>query len=155
MVIINFYKKYETTWEELQMLALDVIAIFEKDVEDIDTGGVGVDNYYGDYREACMQGMKTFILQVLNEWEQADILIYNDVFYKKFDLLEMDGILRQYQYPNLYVNTKQLFAVFSKENLMISPENFDTIYETFKNDVVCNISSFEYSIKEIDDDGEF
>ena len=155
MVIVNFYKKYETSWEELQMWALDIIALFEKDVEDIDTGGIGVENYYEDYRDACMQGMKTFILQVLNEWELADIIIYNNNFYKKFDILEMDGLLREYQYPNLYKNTKELFAIFTKENLQLTPENFDYIYETFKEDVICNVSSFEYSINEIDDDGEY
>jgi hypothetical protein len=120
MVVVNFYKKHETTWDELQMLALDTIAKFEEEVDDIEIGSLTVEQQYEDYRAACMQGLKTFILQVVNEWAQEHILMYNDSFYKRFEVFEMDGILNSYQYPNLYRNTKELFKLFKDEKVQIS-----------------------------------
>ncbi len=155
MVIVNFYKKHKTSWEELQMLALDTIALFEEEVEEIEVGSLSVEQQYEDYRNACIQGMKTFILQVINEWGEEHILLYNDNFYKRFEVLEMDGILKSYQFPNLYRNQKELFKLFKGENIQLLPENFDFIHETFTEDVVCNVSSFEFEIREIDEDNDF
>lgn len=155
MVSISFYKKHETTWDELQMLALDTIAKFEEEVDDIEIGSVSIEQQYEDYRTACMQGLKTFILQVVNEWAQEHILMYNDNFYKRFDILDIDGLLKEWTYPNLYKTPKELFKIFKDDNIQLSPENFDFIHETFTKDVVCNLSSFEYEIREIDEDNDF
>jgi hypothetical protein len=81
--------------------------------------------------------------------------MYNDNFYKRFEVFEMDGILKTYQYPNLYRNTKELFKLFKDEQVQISPDDFDYIHETFTKDVVCNVSSFEFEIREIDEDNDF
>ena len=67
----------------------------------------------------------------------------------------MDGILKSYQFPNLYRNQKELFKLFKGENIQLLPENFDFIHETFTEDVVCNVSSFEFEIREIDEDNDF
>lgn len=155
MVVVNFHKIYETTWDELQMLALDTIAKFEEEVDDIEIGSLTIEQQYEDYRTACMQGLKTFILQVVNEWANENILMYNDKFYKRFEILEMDGLLKSYFYPNLYRTPKELFKLFKDEKVQISPENFDFIHEIFAKDVVCNVSSFEFEIKEIDEDNDF
>ena len=155
MVSVSFYKKHETNWDELQMLALDTIAKFEEEVDDIEIGSLTVEQQYEDYRVACMQGLKTFILQVVNEWAQEHILMYNDTFYKRFEILEIDGLLNEWTYPNLYRTPKELFKVFKDENVQLSPENFDFIHETFTKDVVCNLASFEYEIREIDEDNDF
>ena len=155
MVVVNFYKKHQTNWDELQMLALDTIAKFEEEVDDIEIGSLTVEQQYEDYRAACMQGLKTFILHVINEWAQEHILMYNDSFYKRFEVFEMDGLLKSYSYPNLYRNTKELFKLFKDEKVKISPEDFDFIHETFTNEVVCNVSSFEFEIREIDEDNDF
>ena len=155
MISVSFYKKHETTWDELQMLALDTIAKFEEEVDDIEIGSISVEQQYDDYRTACMQGLKTFILQVVNEWAQEHILMYNDNFYKRFDILEIDGLLKEWTYPNLYKTPKELFKIFKDDNVQLTPENFDFIHEVFTKDVVCNLSSFEYEIREIDEDNDF
>ena len=90
MVIVNFYKKYEANWDELQMMALDTIAKMEETLEDVEIGELSVYQQYEDYRTACMQGLKTFILQVLNDWENMNILVLNGEFYKK----DNDSIIR-------------------------------------------------------------
>ncbi len=155
MIIINFYKKYDTSWEDLQLMALDVIAKMENQADEVGVDGLGIGDYYEDYRNACTQGMKTFIMMVLNEWEFIDILVLNGEFYKKNEYLEIDGILKKYTYPNLYKNSKELFSLFNKEKVQLTPENFDYIYETFVDDVICNVSSFEYELREIDEDNDF
>lgn len=155
MIIVNFYRKYETNWDELQMMALDVIAKMELQSDEVGVDGLGITDYYEDYRNACMQGMKTFIMMVLNEWEFIDILVLNGEFYKKDEYLEIDGILKKYQYPNLYKNSKELFTLLNKEKIQLTPEDFDFIHETFTNETICNVSSFEYEIREIDEDNDF
>jgi hypothetical protein len=155
MIVINFYKKYETNWDELQMMSLDVIAKIENQAQEIETGDYGIADYYEDYRSACMQGMKTFIMMVLNEWDLADILVVNGEFYKKFEYFEVDGLLKKYQYPNLYKNSKELFSLFNKEKIQLTPDDFDFIHETFTDETICNVSSFEYEIREIDEDNDF
>jgi hypothetical protein len=154
MIIINFYKKYDTNWEELQLMALDVITKMENQSDEVGVDGLGIGDYYEDYRNACMLGMKTFIMMVLNEWEFIDILVLNGEFYKKNEYLEMDGILKKYTYPNLYKNSKELFSLFNKEKVQLTPENFDYIHETFVDDIICNVSSFEYELREIDEDND-
>jgi len=157
MVIVNFYKKFETKWDELQMMALDTIAKMEETIEDVEFGELSVYQQYEDYREACMKGLKTFILQVLNDWENMNILVLNNEFYKKFEYLEMDGLIKDYIQPNLFRNSKELFNLFNKEKLQLTPENFDFIHEMFSTneDVICNLLSFEYEIREINDDKDW
>jgi hypothetical protein len=156
MVIVNFYKKYEANWDELQMMALDTIAKMEESLEDVEIGELSVYQQYEDYRAACMQGLKTFILQVLNDWENMNILVLNGEFYKKFDFLEMEGFLNGWDYSSLYRNSKELYSFFNKEKYQLTPEQFDFIHEVFNNnnDVICNILSFEYEVREINEEDD-
>jgi hypothetical protein len=155
MIIINFYKKHNTNWDELQTQALETIARFEKESNENVLGELSTKQQYDDYKSACKQGMKTFIMMVLNEWEHSDLLVLNDEFYKKFEFIEIDGILQRYHFPNLYRTTKELFGVFNKEKIKLTTESFDQIYETFTDSVICNVNSFEFEIKEIDEDNDF
>jgi len=156
MVIVNFYKIYEANWDELQMMALDTIAKMEESLEDVEIGELSVYQQYEDYRAACMQGLKTFILQVLNDWENMNILVLNGEFYKKFDFLEMEGFLNGWDYSSLYRNSKELYSFFNKEKYQLTPEQFDFIHEVFNNnnDVICNILSFEYEVREINEEDD-
>lgn len=157
MVIVNFYKKYEANWDELQMMALDTIAKMEESLEDVEIGELSVYQQYEDYRTACMQGLKTFILQVLNDWENMNILVLNGEFYKKFEFIEMEGFLDGWDYSSLYRNSKELYSFFNKEKFQLTPEHFDFIHEVFNNnaDVICNLLSFEYEVREINEDDDF
>ncbi len=157
MVIVNFYKKYEANWDELQMMALDTIAKMEETLEDVEIGELSVYQQYEDYRAACMQGLKTFILQVLNDWENMNILVLNGDFYKKFEFLEMEGIVNEWQYSSLYRNSKELFNFFNKEKFQLTPEQFDFIHEVFSNNesTICNLLSFEYEVREVNEDDDF
>lgn len=157
MVIVNFYKKYEANWDELQMMALDTIAKMEETLEDVEIGELSVYQQYEDYRVACMQGLKTFILQVLNDWENMNILVLNGEFYKKFEFLEMEGIINEWQYSSLYRNSKELFNFFNKEKFQLTPDQFDYIHEVFSNNegTICNLLSFEYEVREVNEDDDF
>jgi hypothetical protein len=156
MVIVNFYKKYEANWDELQMMALDTIAKMEETLEDVEIGELSVYQQYEDYRTACMQGLKTFILQVLNDWENMNILVLNGEFYKKFEFLEMEGILNDWEYSSLYRNSKELFTFFNKEKFQLTPEQFDFIHALYSknDDVICNLLSFEYEVREISEEDD-
>lgn len=157
MILINYYKPYDTTWDKLQLQALDVIAEHEKETSEIEYGDLSVQQQFDDYREACMKGLKTFIIQVLNDWENLDILFVKDKFYQKFQFMEIDGKIKNYQYPNLYKNSKELFKFLKTEKIQLDTDFFDDIYEIFTNndDVICNINYFEYELREINEDGDW
>jgi len=157
MIIINYYKPFDTNWDQLQLQALDIIAEHEKEVEDVEYGDLSTQQQYDDYREACMKGLKTFIIQVVNDWGNNDILFVKDKFYKKFEYSEMDGKIKNYQYPNLYRTSKEIFSLFKKEKVIIDSETFDSIHEIFNtnDEVVCNINYFEIEIREVKEDNDF
>jgi hypothetical protein len=157
MVIVNFYKPHPTSWDELQIKALDIIAENEKQANQSEVGDISAEQQFEDYRTACMSGLKTFIMQVLNEWGIENILFFNDKFYKKFDHIEMEGLLNTFKAPNLFKSTKELFKFFKEEKLSLEPADFDFIHETFlKNeDVICNLLVFEYEFKDVIDDRDW
>ena len=72
MVIIDFFKEIKTTWEELQKKALDAVDEFQKSAMNIENGELSPDLQYSDYREALNLGLKTFIMQVLNDWRAVE-----------------------------------------------------------------------------------
>lgn len=155
MIVINFFRQYETNWDKLQEKALKVIENFEKEVKEIEVGELSVSHQHKDYKWAVELGMKTFIMQVLNEWEFMELLVVNDKFYKKFESMELDGYLRKIKTPNIYKTTKDLFKAFNEENFKLSPDEFDEVMDNFEEDVVANMYSFEYEIREINEDGEW
>jgi len=138
-------------------MALDKIAEHEKETDEVEFGDVSVQQQFDDYRVACTQGLKTFIMQVLNEWGMENILVFNDKFYKKFEHMEMEGRLKSYTTPNVFKTSKELFKCFHKEKFQLQPEDFDFIHETFNNteDVICNILVFEYELREVQDDNDW
>lgn len=161
MIEINFYKKIDTSWEELNRMAHNVIDEFEQeDKEILEEGGdleetVGdlpLSQQYEDYRKALNLGLKSFILQVLVEWDERDILIIDDVFYEKSQRLEIEGILDSARITKLYRNQVDLLKVFSDEKMKIDTDDFDFILDTFEQDVVVTINSYNIKFIDIDDE---
>lgn len=161
MIEINFYKKLDTTWEELNRMALKVIDEFEQeDKEILESGGdleetvgeLSLSHQYQDYRKALDLGLKSFILQVLVDWDERDILVVEDKFYEKSQRLEIEGILDRARITKLYRSQVDLLKVFSDEKMRIDTDDFDFILDTFEQDVIVTVNS--YDIKFIDIDGD-
>jgi hypothetical protein len=156
MLIINFYKEHQTTWDELKTKALDTITEFEKEANS-NVGNVSHNDYYEDYKQACSYGLKTFILQVINEWIVEDVLYFNDKFYKKFKFIEIDGQVKNFSYNNLFKNREELFSYLNKEKVKLSSDSFDEIHESFtiEKDIISNVSYFEYDFIDVQDDKDW
>lgn len=161
MIELNFYKKIDTTWEELNQMASKVIDEFEQeDKEILEEGGdleeaVGdlpLVQQYEDYRKALSLGLKSFILQVLIDWDERDILIIDDNFYEKNQRLEVEGILDKARITKLYRTQVDLLKIFSEEKMKLDTEDFDFILDTFEKDVVVTINSYDIKFMDIDDD---
>ena len=163
MIEISFYRKYNTTWEELQKESQKIIDDFEKeDKEILEEGGeldelVGelpFEQQYSDYRKALSLGLRTFILQVLNEWEEQDILFVKDVFYKKFQRIQIDGLLIELDSSKLYKSHVELLSVFADQKMKLTTEDFDLIMDNFAEDVCATMSSFDLKIIDISDEDD-
>lgn len=161
MIEISFYRKYNTTWEKLQEEALRVIDDFEKeDQEILDEGGeldelVGelpFQQQYSDYRQVLKLGLKTFIFQVLNEWDEQDILFVGNTFYLKFQRVQIEGLLEGLDSGKLYQSHVELLKVFSEQKMKLSTDDFDLIMDNFEEEVVATMSSFDLRIIDINDD---
>jgi hypothetical protein len=156
MIVINFYRKHNTTWEKLQSRALEVIDNFEKEVKDLKNGEVELKHQYQDYREAVKMGLQTFIFQVVNEWDFQELLISDGQFYKKFNTIEIDGVFKKtFAAVKIFQSSNELFKTFNKEKVKISAQEFDDIMDNFEQDVIVNAFSFEYELREIDEDGDW
>jgi DNA-binding MarR family transcriptional regulator len=68
----------------------------------------------------------------------------------------MEGILNDWEYSSLYRNSKELFTFFNKEKFQLTPEQFDFIHAIYSNndDVICNLLSFEYEVREISEEDD-
>jgi hypothetical protein len=163
MIEINFYKKLDTTWEELNVMASKVIDEFEQeDKEIIEEGGdleetvgdLSLAQQYEDYRKALSLGLKSFILQVLVDWDERDILIIDDIFYEKSQRLEIEGILDTARITKLFRSQVDLLKVFSDEKMKIDTDDFDFILDTFEQDVVVTVNSYDIKFIDIDDDDD-
>ena len=163
MIELNFYKKYSTDWEKLKELSLQIIDDFEKeDAEILEEGGeldevegeIPFSEQYSDYRKAINLGLKTFILQVIVDWDEQDIIVKDGVFYKNFTKLEIEGTLEGMQPPKLFSNQVDLLKVFSDQKMKLSTDDFDFILDTFESDVVVALSSYDIRIIDIEDYGD-
>lgn len=163
MIEISFYRKYDTTWTKLQEEALKVIDNFEKeDQEVLEEGGeldelVGelpFQQQYSDYRQVLKLGLKTFIFQVLNEWDEQDILLVENTFYMKFQRVQIEGLLEGLDSSKLYQSHVELLKVFSEQKMKLSTDDFDLIMDNFEEEVFATMSSFDLRIIDISDDEE-
>lgn len=156
MLLINFYKEHQITWDELKTKALETIAEFEKEANS-NKSNISHNDYYEDYRQACHFGLRTFILQVINEWIAEDVLFFNDKFYKKFKFIEIDGQVKNFSFNNLFKTREELFSYLNKEKVKLSSESFDEIHETFTTDkdIITNVSYFEYDLIDVQDDKDW
>lgn len=157
MVLINFYKEYETSWDELQKIALNRINELIKNTpkNPKELGDLPPKFQFEEYKKVIEMGMKTFIFEIINSWEFLEIIIVGDKFYKKYEFMEIDGYMKKLKMPNLFKNYIELFDEFKKNSLKISPSEFDEIKDNFTSDVVVSINSFEYELKDIREDGEW
>jgi hypothetical protein len=160
MIELNFYKKYSTDWNKLKELALQIIDDFEmEDAEILEEGGeldevegeIPFSEQYSDYRQAINLGLKTFILQVIVDWDEQDIIVKDNIFYKNFTKLEIEGTLEDMQPPKLFSNQVDLLKVFSDQKMKLSTDDFDFILDTFESDVVVALSSYDIRIIDIED----
>lgn len=163
MIELNFYRKYSTDWGKLKELALEIIDDFEReDAEIIEEGGeldevegeIPLSEQYSDYRQAISLGLKTFILQVIVDWDEQDIIVKDGIFYKNFTKLEVEGILTDMQPPKLFSNQVDLLKVFSDQKMKLSTDDFDFILDTFESDVVVTLASYDIRIIDIEDYGD-
>ncbi len=163
MIEINFYKKIDTNWGELQQRALSVIDEFEEEDKDIIESGEELDEIVGelsfsqqyeDYRKAIKLGLKTFILQVLVEWDERDILLIEEEFYERFKSFEIEGILESTRVTKLYRNQVDLLKSFSDDKMKISTDDFDFILDTFSDEVIVTVNSYDIKFIDIDDEDE-
>jgi hypothetical protein len=90
-------------------------------------------------------------MDVLIEWDEQDILIKDDNFYKKFNTLEIEGLLDGMQPPKLFYNQVDLLKVFSDQKMKITTDDFDFILDTFETDAVVTVASYDIKIIDIDD----
>lgn len=154
MVIIDFFKRIETTWEELQKKALSAVDEFQKNAMNIENGEVAPDLQYSDYREALKLGLKTFIMQVLNDWKGAEepILIFKNKFYQRFENVEIDGTLKNVKLPYKFDSSKELFKVLKEAKISLEVEEFEKISAFFEEKhAIATVISVDYQLFELDE----
>lgn len=153
MIEINFYREYKTTWEELQKMALDVIADVELDSndEEAEANGELPDTLVnGDYKRACELGFKTMIFDVLNDWGSMNLIFINNKFYKKGNTIEIDNRFKILD-KNLFKNTTELFEQFKSEAVQLTTDEYDLIMDNFESDVISTMYSYDIKYIDIDD----
>lgn len=160
MIILSFYKECEDSWEKLQNTAINIIEHFQKASIDTEYGYIPHQQEYEDYKEAVGMGLKTFILEVLNEWDvNFDDYIYLDKkIYKEFKEIEIDGIFNDELNILKKIKTRdELLKILKKENISLSDEEFEMIYEIYDSDeeIIADIIEFKYSTYEASEFGEF
>jgi hypothetical protein len=163
MIELNFYKKYQTTWEELKEKALGIIDEYEtEDNEVLKEGGelgeyVGeiiLKDQYNDYRTALNMGLKTFILEVLNEWDDLDLLFINGEFFQIYKSFEIDGLLDNLPTDVCYRSYLELLNVFTEKKMAISNNDFDVIFDIFDKDTIVTLDSYDIKIIDMDEDDD-
>lgn len=158
MLIINFYKKIETSWEELKLLALKEIDDYEKTIsadEPSWNGLISAKEEYHDYRKAVSLGLKTFILQVLNDWSPVEhpILVIGSEFFQRFEILEFDGFLGGLKIPNKIHTREMLLKVLKEAKIEVKPAEFDKLcdYYDCSEEVFCDIIEVQYQLIETEE----
>jgi hypothetical protein len=154
MIVIDFFKEIETTWEELQKKALSAIDEFQKGAMNIENGELSPDIQYEDYRQVLKLGLKTFIMQVLNDWKgiEEPILIFKDKFFQRFDNVELDGTLKDTKIPFKFENSKKLFKILKEGKIQVKEEEFEKISSVFEeHNTVATVMTIDYQLFELDE----
>ena len=154
MVIIDFFKETETSWEELQKKALSAVDEFQKGAMNLDNGELSPDIQYEDYRQVLKLGLKTFIMQVLNDWKGAEepILIFKDKFFQRFTTIELDGTLKDTKIPFKFENSKTLFKILKEAKIQVKVDEFEKISASFEDyNTIATVMTIDYQLFELDE----
>jgi hypothetical protein len=154
MIIIDFFKEVDTTWEELQKKAIAAVEEFRKGAMHIENGELAPDIQYADYTEVLNLGLKTFIMEVLNDWRGAEepILIFKDVFFQRFDSVQLDGYLKNIKLPFKFDSSKELFKLLKEAKIPIEVEEFENISALFEeHNTIATVITLDYQIVELDE----
>jgi hypothetical protein len=154
MIIIDFFKLYNASWEQLKEKAISAIEDYRKSAINHDNGELSVEIQYSDYKQALDLGLKTFIMEVLNDWQGAEepILIFNDKFYERFSVLELEGVVREAKIPHKFNSSKELFKFFKETKITINVDEFEKISVLFEEaEVIATIISLDYKLFELDE----
>lgn len=154
MIIIDFFREFETTWEELKNKALSAIDEFQKGAMNLDNGELSPDIQYEDYRQALKLGMKTFIMQVLNDWKGSEepILIFKDKFFQRFTTIELDGTLKDTKIPFKFENSKTLFKILKEAKIQVKIDEFEKISASFEDyNTIATVMTIDYQLFELDE----
>jgi hypothetical protein len=150
MIEINFYKQFESTWDQLQVMALQVISEIEADSDDqeaesyVELPDTMVNS---DYKKACELGLKTMIFDVLNDWGNMNLIYVDNKFYCKENVIEIDKRFKFLE-KNLFKSTTELFEQFKMESVQLTTDEYDLIMDNFESNMVSTV--FSYDIKYID-----
>jgi hypothetical protein len=159
MILIKFYKKIETSWEELQKKANSIVTETEKSAIVLEEGDVDVFQYYGDYREAVKLGLKTFILHVINEFPSAEeeIVVSKGVFYERFNEMPFEIVALGTNIPQRFDTREQLLSFFRESKIPLSAEDFEELVSIYEehNSVIAALEIHEYEIYQMNEFGEF
>jgi hypothetical protein len=154
MIIIDFFKEIETTWEELQTKALAAVDEFQKGAMNLDNGELSPDIQYEEYKQVLKLGLKTFIMQVLNDWKGVEepILIFKDKFFQRFNVIELDGTLKDVKIPFKFNSSKLLFKTLKEAKIAIGVEDFEKISAAFEDhNTIATVMTVDYQLFELDE----
>lgn len=159
MIIINFYKQIETSWEELKIKAIQEVENYEKHIIANPIPDVLALEECSDYKKAASLGLKTFILQIINDWSPDDepIQYFKNEFSQRFNIIELDGFLKNKVKIEKIDSPKELFDLLKKSDIKVSLEIFEQIHSLYElnSKVFCDIIEVQYELIETEEFSEY
>lgn len=159
MIIINFYKQIETSWEELKVKAIQEVENYEKHLIANPIPVVLALEECSDYKTAASLGLRTFILQIINDWRQNEepIQHFQNEFFQRFNIIELDGFLKNQVKIDKIDSPKELFELLKKSDIKVSLEIFEQIHSLYELNakVFCDIIEVQYELIETDEFSEY
>lgn len=161
MIIINFYKQIETSWEELQSKAIQEVEKHEKHLIATPVPDVMALEECLDYKKAASLGLRTFILQIINDWsvDEEPIQYHQNIFFQRFNIVELDGFLDHNSKINIAKidSPKEIFDLLKKSDIKVSLEIFEQIHSLYElnSKVFCDIIEVQYELIETDEFSEY
>ena len=138
LVLCSFYKIEDTTWDELQVIASKKLDEMEEMELKSGDNRKWIENWYSDHRMAVNMGLKTFILNVLNDFnEKGENIIYeNNTFYKSYQdgeigEIDINGDFTKIDQGNLIFSSKEetlSFLTKNKQHINVSEQAFETMF---------------------------
>jgi hypothetical protein len=159
MIIINFYKQIETSWEELKVKAIQEVENYEKHLIANPIPVVLALEECSDYKKAASLGLRTFILQIINDWSKSEepIQYFQDNFFQRFNIIELDGFLKDQVKVDKIDSPKEIFDLLKKSDIKVSLDNFEQIHSLYELNpkVFCDIIEVQYELIETEEFSEY